>query len=156
MTKLNKGFTLIELLVVIAIIGILSGLIIVSMNSATKTANDARVEAGLDQARTVAQIYAINHNNSFNSSTEAVALTACGTGTASTFMEAGSDMLKICNDFVNYDTGTPAINISADGAKYCMQVGLQGGGSWCIDSTGYAGKTNVVCDTANYDCAADD
>jgi prepilin-type N-terminal cleavage/methylation domain-containing protein len=154
MTKLNKGFTLIELLVVIAIIGILSGLIIVSMNTATKTANDARVEAGLDQARTVAQIYAINHSNLFNSSTEAVALGVC-TATADTFMETGSDMLKICNDFVNYDTGTPAINISADGAKYCMQAGLQGGGSWCIDSTGYAGKTNVVCDTTNYNCAAD-
>lgn len=43
MRKLTKqAFTLIELLVVIAIIGILSGLVIVSMNGSVNSANDAR------------------------------------------------------------------------------------------------------------------
>lgn len=39
------AFTLIELLVVIAIIGILSGLIIVTMSGATNSANDAKRKA---------------------------------------------------------------------------------------------------------------
>ncbi|MFA6252595.1 MAG: prepilin-type N-terminal cleavage/methylation domain-containing protein, partial [Candidatus Paceibacterota bacterium] len=38
----KKSFTLIELLVVIAIVGILAGILIVSMSSALNSANDVR------------------------------------------------------------------------------------------------------------------
>ncbi len=42
MNKSHNGFTLIELLVVIAIIGILAGIVVVSMTSATESANLAK------------------------------------------------------------------------------------------------------------------
>ena len=45
----RKSFTLIELLVVIAIIGILAGILIVSMSNATNSANDAKRKADLNQ-----------------------------------------------------------------------------------------------------------
>jgi len=45
----KKGFTLIELLVVIAIIGILAGVLIISMVGATNSANDTRRKADLSQ-----------------------------------------------------------------------------------------------------------
>ncbi|MFA5432132.1 MAG: fibrinogen-like YCDxxxxGGGW domain-containing protein [Candidatus Paceibacterota bacterium] len=52
MNKLIKqAFTLIELLVVIAIIGILSGLIVISMNASVNSANDAKRKANIDSIR---------------------------------------------------------------------------------------------------------
>ncbi|MFA5431409.1 MAG: fibrinogen-like YCDxxxxGGGW domain-containing protein [Candidatus Paceibacterota bacterium] len=57
------AFTLIELLVVIAIIGILSGLIVVSMRNSTISANNARRKANIDTIRKALVIYgALNGN----------------------------------------------------------------------------------------------
>ena len=58
MHKLSKqAFTLIELLVVIAIIGILSGLIIASMNGSINSANDAKRRSNIDAIRKALIVY---------------------------------------------------------------------------------------------------
>jgi len=57
MTKRNKGFTLIELLVVIAIIGILSSVVLASLNSARKKARDARRVADIKQLQLAEELY---------------------------------------------------------------------------------------------------
>lgn len=57
MTKRNKGFTLIELLVVIAIIGILSSVVLASLNSARKKARDARRVADIKQLQLAEEMY---------------------------------------------------------------------------------------------------
>jgi prepilin-type N-terminal cleavage/methylation domain-containing protein len=161
MTKLNKGFTLIELLVVIAIIGILSGLIIVSMNTATKSANDARVQADADQLRSTAMLYAINHSNLFNSNgTTGTDTAADCTAIPNTFLDGVSpnDAQKVCADMIGYDgTTAPVIRIKADGTSYCAAFDLQAGTFWCVDSTGFSGPIAAIayCGTitTNYDCA---
>jgi prepilin-type N-terminal cleavage/methylation domain-containing protein len=53
----RTAFTLIELLVVIAIIGILSGLIVVSMSGATNSANDVKRKANIDTIRKALIVY---------------------------------------------------------------------------------------------------
>ena len=56
MTKRNKGFTLIELLVVISIIGILSSVVLASLNSARKKARDARRVSDIKQLQLALEV----------------------------------------------------------------------------------------------------
>lgn len=59
MTKIkrNKGFTLIELLVVIAIIGILSSIVVASLNTARKKSRDTRRVADIKQIQMALEMY---------------------------------------------------------------------------------------------------
>ncbi len=63
----RKGFTLIELLVVIAIIGMLSAVVLASLNSARAKARDARRVQDLVQIRNALLLYADSNNNTFPS-----------------------------------------------------------------------------------------
>jgi len=57
MKNTKKGFTLIELLVVIAIIGILSSVVLASLNTARRKSRDARRMADLQQIKLAAELY---------------------------------------------------------------------------------------------------
>ena len=54
---MKKGFTLIELLVVIAIIGILSSVVLASLNTARNKGSDAAVKSQLAAIRSQASVY---------------------------------------------------------------------------------------------------
>ena len=119
MVKNNKkGFTLIELLVVIAIIGILSGTVIVSMSGAQDSAKNARIQAGMDQLRSAAEVYRLLN------------------GTYVGFTTDG-DGLLIKNDIAAAG-GDLTVNPSA--TAYCMSSKLNGSSDFiCMDSKGKVG-----------------
>lgn len=56
-----KGFTLIELLVVVAIIGILSSVVLASLNSARMKARDTKRMTNLTQIWTALEMYYNDH-----------------------------------------------------------------------------------------------
>jgi len=132
----KKGFTLIELLVVIAIIGILSGTVIVSMSGAQDSAKNARIQAGMDQLRSVAEVYRLLNGNKY------------GTDATNFTNAAGGDGLLIKDDIVAAG-GSFTVKFSTNGDAYCMSSKLNSSSDLylCMDSTGKAGKTASACTT---------
>jgi len=61
MVNTKKGFTLIELLVVIAIIGILSSVVLASLNTARKKSRDARRVADVKQIQIALEVYFVDN-----------------------------------------------------------------------------------------------
>jgi len=117
-----RGFTLIELLVVIAIIGILSAVVLASLNTARSKGNDAAIQSDLNTVQTQAEISYGNNGNSYANvcSDATVAKALAGANTAS--------------------AGTAVCNGAA--TAYAVASPLSTGGAWCVDSTGTVRKTN--------------
>lgn len=61
--KFQKGFTLIELLVVIAIIGLLSSVVLASLNNARAKGRDAKRVSDLRQVQIALEFYYDSHNS---------------------------------------------------------------------------------------------
>ena len=126
MKKYSKGFTLIELLVVIAIIGILSSVVLASLNTARNKGSDAAAKAGFAQIRNQAELY-YDSVGSYGAS-----ITSCSTGV---FASSSAIITNIGGNI----TGTTTCNTSTDGSKWAASAAtLKGGGSWCVDGDGWA------------------
>ncbi len=80
LSKTEKGFTLIELLVVIAIIGILSTVVITSLNSAREKSKIASIKSTLKQLYNQAAINQAEYGSFANSNTSYSDLTCTGPG----------------------------------------------------------------------------
>ena len=89
----SKGFTLIELLVVVAIIGILSSIVLASLNNARKKGRDARRIADVKQLQLALELY-------YDANPSTGYPTALGT-TASSALVSGGFISTIPNDPAN-------------------------------------------------------
>jgi prepilin-type N-terminal cleavage/methylation domain-containing protein len=135
MISKKKGFTLIELLVVIAIIGILSSVVLASLNSARNKGSDAAVKSNLNGTRAQAELSYDNNSNSYaNVCTDAnivqamnAAKTAGGAASINTTLAtAGSATAVTCH---------------ASSTAWAIEAPLKTTGFACVDSNGNSTTT---------------
>ncbi len=142
-----KGFTLIELLVVIAIIGILSAVVLASLNTARSKGNDAAIKSNLDTIRTQSVLY-YDSNNNYGPAGQAAISAAVGNATcalaASMFVDPNIAAAVKAADAAAGGTGSPTsvvkCGFNAGLASWIISAKLVGSNYWCVDSVG-ASKT---------------
>lgn len=141
----HRGFTLIELLVVIAIIGILSAVVLASLNSARTKGVDAAVKSNLATIQTQAELYYDDNGNAYG--TAAKAMGACAQ-TASTMFSNTTiwSAIQNANSSISTTTTVAVMCQSTAGTNsgYVVYAPLKSGGYYCVDSFGKATTTVTV------------
>ncbi len=142
-TYLQKGFTLIELLVVIAIIGILSSVVLASLNTARAKGADTNIKSNLANIRAQAEIqydslgcYSNSAACTAGSSPAAVAVATCPT--SGTHIFGQTNIQGQIADAKKASGGLSTCIATVGGASWAVAVQLKRDltKAWCVDSTG--------------------
>ena len=134
----STGFTLIELLVVIAIIGILSSVVLASLNTARAKGADAAVKAALSNIRAEAEIYYDNTSNTYGA---AYTASACpSSSNTSMFWADAQIQAGLAQAASAGGGGMSGTRCATDGNDYAISIRLKSNTAnyWCVDSTGAA------------------
>ena len=125
----SRGFTLIELLVVIAIIGLLAGIVLVSLGGARDKAKDVRIETALSQVKTLAELV-FDDDNSY------AAICDTATNTLNALVGTYGDQLDTIETDIEDQNGGNPVTCWADADDYCVESVLASADSYCVDSPG--------------------
>lgn len=146
----EKGFTLIELLVVIAIIGLLSSVILASLNGARNKGADAAIKSQLKSVQSQAEIVYDNAvPNSYEGVCEDANIVLQVTGAKNS---GGATTVSFVDSTASVHDTTAVCHDSAD--AYAIEVPLKttNTSSYCVDSDGKTEITATVLAANTYVC----
>jgi prepilin-type N-terminal cleavage/methylation domain-containing protein len=136
----QKGFTLIELLVVIAIIGILSAVVMASLDTARGKASDAAAEEDLNNIMAQAELVYSNNGQSYAN--------VCNTADANGAIVVGAISAAATAEGLvwagstNNSANVACIADTTNGAYWLAYTqlprGVGVGAWWCVDNNGHS------------------
>ena len=154
----NRAFTLIELLVVIAIIGILSAIVLSSLDTARNKAADAAIKSNLDNARAQAANYYDSSGTGYGN----VCVTNSGAtvpgiyGMLQAAQQASGATTIIVSSIVAGSAGNVTCHDNSGVVNaWAAEAPLKTNPSlfWCVDSTGTsAPHTNHIAGFGGVTC----
>lgn len=131
---------------VIAIIGILSSVVLASLNSARAKGNDAKIKSQVSNIRSTAEIYRSTNGNYGTAITDGI----CATSSGYMFSDTESGMIRFA-EAINPITTTNSLScyVSEDGLSYAVADRLTAAGTyWCADSMGISKEVTNALSTS--------
>ncbi len=141
----QRGFTLIELLVVVAIIGMLSSVVLASLNSARTNARDARRMQDLTSLTRALELYATDNVGTYPAHSD---------GTVS-----GDLSTLVSNNYIPALPADPRYSGGANDYKYCrgsnsgtydLAAYIEGANQWCRFSHAAVPVTSCLSDISSF------
>jgi prepilin-type N-terminal cleavage/methylation domain-containing protein len=141
----NRGFTLIELLVVIAIIGILSGVVLLSLGTARNKSKNVKIQAEVNQIRDSFEL-------EFASTTyPSLGSTADGSYVTSSSPSVSPEIATLLGEIDTVSGATTYIYATSSDMGYAIIANFVDGNQICSDS--FANSSSSYTGTAsNVDC----
>lgn len=145
---ISRGFTLLELLVVIAIIGVLSSIVLVSLNAARDKGNDVGVKANLATAASQAALYYEENGNSYGADNTGGGSSCTATDTLFEDSTLASAVAK-----ADTDNGPRPVMCTSTATTFMVAAQITNGNYWCVDSTGIKEEVEDAPDGDDLSCA---